>query len=123
MSDTKKKAAHESGPSQERNQGAGGSASEAAPAEPTTAAAEPVKPIEAREAVEPVEAAEATKAAKAGVLSSVESRVDLGHSDAGAVTAGLGLSCPGRHSDAGERGEDRERGYESFGLRARPAKL
>ena len=94
------------------------SASEAAPAEPTPAAAEAVEPVKAVEveAVEPVEAAEATKATEAGVFSPIERGGEIARSDAEAVPPGLGLSRPGRHADAGEGGEDRERENESFGL-------
>src|SRR5215213_8457086 len=92
------------------------SALEAAPAEPTPAAAEPVEPVKAVEVVEPVEAAEATKATEAGVFSPIERGGEIACSDAEAVPPGLGLSRPGRHADAGEGGEDREREDESFGL-------
>jgi hypothetical protein len=96
------------------------SASEAAPAELTTTAAEAVEPVEPIKAVE-VELAEAPEAApkaaaEAGVLSPVESSVEIARSDAGEILAGL--SCSSRHADAGEGGQDRDREYESFSLRA-----
>ena len=56
-------------------------------------ATEPEKVI-AMEAAEakPAEA----EATEAGELSAVERRIELAHGNAGAVTAGLGLSCTGR---------------------------
>jgi len=56
-------------------------------------ATEPEKVI-AMEAAEakPAEA----EATEAGELSAVERRIELAHGNAGAVIAGLGLSCTGR---------------------------
>jgi len=54
---------------------------------------------ETTEKVKAMEAGELTaeaEASEAGELSAVERRVELAHGNAGAVTAGLGLSCTGR---------------------------
>jgi len=52
---------------------------------------EKVKAVEAAEA-EPAEG----EATEAGELSADERGIELAHSNVGAVTAGLGLSCTGR---------------------------